>query len=80
MLNYSLVILCSSLRNIVYIMQFIDYHLSANIFFQQAGHHVDHVVDPLVTKLIEIVKKKNKGGINIKPFQVCQQFYIYLYL
>ena len=23
-----------------------------------------------MTKLIEVVKKKNKGGVNIKPFQV----------
>lgn len=31
---------------------------------------MDNVTDQVVTKLIEVVKKKNKGGIAIKPFQV----------
>lgn len=38
--------------------------------FWQGGRHVDNVTDQVVTKLIEVVKKKNKGGIAIKPFQV----------
>lgn len=38
--------------------------------FCQGGRHVDNVTDQVVTKLIEVVKKKNKGGIAIKPFQV----------
>ena len=40
----------------------------------QGGRHVDHVSDQIVTKLIEVVKKKNKGGVNIKPFQVRSVF------
>ena len=31
---------------------------------------MDNVTDQVVTKLIDVVKKKNKGGIAIKPFQV----------
>ena len=31
---------------------------------------MDYVADQVIAKLIETVKKKNKGGVNIKPFQV----------
>lgn len=36
----------------------------------QGGRHVDYVVDQVVGKLIEVVKKKNKAGVSVKPFQV----------
>lgn len=36
----------------------------------QGGRHVDYVADQVVTKLIEVVKKKNKAGVAVKPFQV----------
>uniref|UniRef100_A0A8C2X9D6 DNA topoisomerase 2 n=1 Tax=Cyclopterus lumpus TaxID=8103 RepID=A0A8C2X9D6_CYCLU len=36
----------------------------------KGGRHVDYVADQLVSKLIEVVKKKNKAGVAIKPFQV----------
>lgn len=36
----------------------------------QGGRHVDYVADQVVTKLIEVVKKKNKAGVTVKPFQV----------
>eukprot|EP00057_Strongylocentrotus_purpuratus_P006178 XP_011660652.1 PREDICTED: DNA topoisomerase 2-alpha [Strongylocentrotus purpuratus] len=36
----------------------------------KGGRHVDFVADQVITKLIETVKKKNKGGVNIKPFQI----------
>lgn len=42
------------------------------IFFSsliQGGRHVDYVVDQVVGKLIEVVKKKNKAGVSVKPFQ-----------
>lgn len=35
----------------------------------QGGRHVDYVVDQVVGKLIEVVKKKNKAGVSVKPFQ-----------
>uniref|UniRef100_A0A672PVU3 DNA topoisomerase 2 n=1 Tax=Sinocyclocheilus grahami TaxID=75366 RepID=A0A672PVU3_SINGR len=36
----------------------------------KGGRHVDYVVDQIVAKLIEVVKKKNKAGVSVKPFQV----------
>lgn len=36
----------------------------------QGGRHIDYVVDQIVSKLIEVVKKKNKAGVSVKPFQV----------
>ncbi|KAG7251676.1 hypothetical protein CRUP_007969 [Coryphaenoides rupestris] len=36
----------------------------------KGGRHVDYVVDQIVSKLIEVVKKKNKAGVSVKPFQV----------
>lgn len=36
----------------------------------QGGRHTDYVVDQIVSKLIEVVKKKNKAGVSVKPFQV----------
>lgn len=39
----------------------------------QGGRHIDYVVDQIVTKLIEVVKKKNKAGVSVKPFQVTTQ-------
>lgn len=36
----------------------------------QGGRHVDYVADQVITKLIEVVKKKNKAGVTVKPFQV----------
>lgn len=35
----------------------------------KGGRHVDYVVDQVVGKLIEVVKKKNKAGVSVKPFQ-----------
>ncbi|KAM8836026.1 DNA topoisomerase 2-alpha isoform 2-T2 [Spinachia spinachia] len=36
----------------------------------KGGRHVDYVADQVVGKLIEVVKKKNKAGVAVKPFQV----------
>uniref|UniRef100_A0AAQ4PU36 DNA topoisomerase 2 n=1 Tax=Gasterosteus aculeatus aculeatus TaxID=481459 RepID=A0AAQ4PU36_GASAC len=36
----------------------------------KGGRHVDYVADQVVSKLIEVVKKKNKAGVAVKPFQV----------
>lgn len=34
------------------------------------------MADQVVSKLIEVVKKKNKAGVVVKPFQVRKLFYI----
>lgn len=39
----------------------------------QGGRHIDYVVEQIVAKLIEVVKKKNKAGVSVKPFQVIRQ-------
>lgn len=44
----------------------------------KGGRHVDYVADHVVTKLIEIVKKKNKGGVAIKPFQVKNHLWLFV--
>ncbi|XP_075583617.1 DNA topoisomerase 2-alpha-like, partial [Pelecanus crispus] len=35
----------------------------------KGGRHVDYVADQIVTKLIDAVKRKNKNGVGVKPFQ-----------
>ncbi|XP_055377306.1 DNA topoisomerase 2 [Condylostylus longicornis] len=44
----------------------------------KGGRHVDSVVDSIVKQLIEVLKKKNKGGINIKPFQVRNHLWVFV--
>lgn len=44
--------------------------LSVCVCVFQGGRHIDYVVDQIVAKLIEVVKKKNKAGVSVKPFQV----------
>ncbi|RZC40450.1 DNA topoisomerase 2, partial [Asbolus verrucosus] len=44
----------------------------------KGGRHVDYVVDMIVKQLIEILKKKNKGGVVIKPFQVKNHMWIFV--
>lgn len=49
----------------------------------QGGRHVDYVTDNIVKSLTEGLKKKNKSGVQIKPFQVSFlvistfQFFVY---
>uniref|UniRef100_A0A8C5QB52 DNA topoisomerase 2 n=1 Tax=Leptobrachium leishanense TaxID=445787 RepID=A0A8C5QB52_9ANUR len=44
----------------------------------KGGRHVDYVADQLTTKLIEVVKKKNKGGISVKPFQIKNHMWVFI--
>lgn len=44
----------------------------------KGGRHVDHVVDNIIKQLIETLKKKNKGGIQIKPFQVRNHLWVFV--
>ncbi|XP_059181316.1 DNA topoisomerase 2-alpha isoform X2 [Centropristis striata] len=44
----------------------------------KGGRHVDYVADQVVAKLIEVVKKKNKGGVAIKPFQVKSHMWVFV--
>ncbi|XP_067685534.1 DNA topoisomerase 2-alpha-like isoform X1 [Haliotis asinina] len=44
----------------------------------KGGRHVDYITDQVVSKIIEIVKKKNKGGVNIKPFQIKNHLWVFV--
>ncbi|XP_002737286.1 DNA topoisomerase 2-alpha [Saccoglossus kowalevskii] len=44
----------------------------------KGGRHVDYVVDRIVEKVIDVVKKKNKGGINIRPFQIKNHIWVFV--
>uniref|UniRef100_A0A8C0IRZ4 DNA topoisomerase 2 n=1 Tax=Chelonoidis abingdonii TaxID=106734 RepID=A0A8C0IRZ4_CHEAB len=44
----------------------------------KGGRHVDYVADQIVNKLIEVVKKKNKGGVGVKPFQVKNHMWVFV--
>ncbi|XP_078281099.1 DNA topoisomerase 2-alpha [Rhinoraja longicauda] len=44
----------------------------------KGGRHVDYITDQLVNKLIEVVKKKNKGGVSVKPFQVKNHLWVFV--
>jgi DNA topoisomerase-2 len=44
----------------------------------KGGRHVDYVADAIVKQVLETIKKKNKGGVNIKPFQVKNHMWIFV--
>uniref|UniRef100_A0AAY4DLC9 DNA topoisomerase 2 n=1 Tax=Denticeps clupeoides TaxID=299321 RepID=A0AAY4DLC9_9TELE len=44
----------------------------------KGGRHTDYVADQLVAKLIEVVKKKNKAGVTVKPFQVKNHMWLFV--
>ncbi|XP_024151279.1 DNA topoisomerase 2-beta [Oryzias melastigma] len=44
----------------------------------KGGRHIDYVVDQIVSKLIEVVKKKNKAGVVVKPFQVKNHIWVFV--
>lgn len=44
----------------------------------KGGRHIDYVADQIVNKLIDVVKKKNKAGVAVKPFQVKNHMWIFV--
>lgn len=44
----------------------------------KGGRHVEYVSDMIVKQVMETIKKKNKGGINIKPFQVKNHMWVFV--
>ena len=44
----------------------------------KGGRHVDHVSKLIETNIAELVKKKNKGGIVIKPHQIRNHMWIFI--
>ncbi|XP_043274245.1 DNA topoisomerase 2 isoform X2 [Venturia canescens] len=44
----------------------------------KGGRHVEHVTDLIVKNLTETLKKKNKGGVTIKPFQIKNHLWVFV--
>merc|ERR1712142_1195187 len=44
----------------------------------KGGRHVDHVADLVVKAIIDTIKKKNKTGVNIKPFQIKNHLWLFI--
>merc|ERR1719228_2283743 len=44
----------------------------------KGGRHVDHVTDTVIKSIIDNIKKKNKTGINIKPFQIKNHIWVFV--
>ncbi|RVE59454.1 hypothetical protein OJAV_G00188610 [Oryzias javanicus] len=44
----------------------------------KGGRHIDYVADQVVGRLIEVVKKKNKAGVAVKPFQVKNHMWLFV--
>ncbi|KAI5944567.1 DNA topoisomerase 2-alpha [Manis javanica] len=49
-----------------------------SIATSKGGRHVDYVADQIVTKLVDVVKKKNKGGVAVKTHQVKNHMWIFV--
>nr|MBE5727555.1 topoisomerase 2 [Cucujiformia] len=44
----------------------------------KGGKHVDYIADMITKQLIEVLKKKNKGGVTIRPFQVKNHMWLFV--
>lgn len=44
----------------------------------KGGTHVNHVADNVVKQIQEVIKKKNKGGTAIKPFQIKNHMWLFV--
>ncbi|XP_076821820.1 DNA topoisomerase 2-alpha-like [Clavelina lepadiformis] len=44
----------------------------------KGGRHIDYVMDQVSKKLIEVVKKKNKGGVDVKPYQIKNHCWLFV--
>ncbi|XP_077020576.1 DNA topoisomerase 2-alpha isoform X2 [Tamandua tetradactyla] len=49
-----------------------------SIATSKGGRHVDYVADQIVSKLVDVVKKKNKGGVVVKAHQVKNHMWIFV--
>ncbi|KAF8771264.1 DNA topoisomerase 2-alpha like protein [Argiope bruennichi] len=44
----------------------------------KGGRHVDYITDQLTSKIVEVIKKKNKGGKDVKPFQIKSHLWVFV--
>ena len=53
-------------------------HTYAHTLTTQGGTHVNYITDQVVSKLLESAKKKNKGGMDLKPFHIKGHLWIFI--
>lgn len=44
----------------------------------KGGRHVDYITDQLTKKIAEVISKKNKGGKDVKPFQIKSHLWVFV--
>lgn len=44
----------------------------------KGGTHVNYITDQITEKLMAAVKRKNKGGVEVKPFQIKNHLWIFI--
>lgn len=44
----------------------------------KGGRHADYIADQVVSKLAEVIKKKNKNGVSVKPFQLKTHLWVFV--
>ncbi|KAL1128861.1 hypothetical protein AAG570_013395 [Ranatra chinensis] len=44
----------------------------------KGGRHVDYIADSLTKQLTEVINKKNKGGVPIKPFKIKAHMWLFV--
>ena len=44
----------------------------------KGGRHVDYICDQIVKHLAEVIAKKNKNGIQIRPFQIKNNLFVFV--
>ncbi|CAG0917454.1 unnamed protein product [Notodromas monacha] len=44
----------------------------------KGGRHVDYICDQLTKSVVEVVNKKNKNGVTVKPFQVKNHLFLFV--
>ncbi|ETN41157.1 uncharacterized protein HMPREF1541_03092 [Cyphellophora europaea CBS 101466] len=49
-----------------------------SIATSSGGSHVNYIADQIVNKLLDIVKKKNKGGAQLKPNQIRNHIFLFV--
>lgn len=58
--------------------QFQQVSFCNSIATTKGGTHVEQVVGQVVNSLVEIVKKKNKSGAAVKPFQIKNHIWVFV--
>ena len=58
--------------------QYARYYMCLFLPLPQGGTHVNYVVDQVVSKLLEAAKKRNRGGMDLKPFHIKGHLWVFV--